>query len=81
MSSPTYPPDGAVEHLRQSFFSAGEMDNVEQVDWLFATTFLQADNATQALDHASTFPAVMRCLLMHGADAQSIRLHRGDSLC
>lgn len=68
MSSPTHPPDGEHERVRQSLLSAVEADNVELVGQLFATNCLQAGDATGALGHASTRPAVMRCLLMHGAN-------------
>lgn len=71
MSSPRYPSDSEAEHLRKRLFSAVEADNVELVGQLFVTNSLQAGDATRALDYAATCPAVMRCLLMHGADPKA----------
>ena len=51
--------------------SAVKGDNVESIDQLFATTCLQAGDATRALRHALTRPAIIRCLLRHGADAKA----------
>jgi hypothetical protein len=71
MSKQTYSRGGENEDLRQTLFSAVEENNVQRVSQLFATTSLQADDATRALGHASTRPAVLRCLLMHGADPKA----------
>jgi hypothetical protein len=71
MSSLSYPPDGENERVRQSLFSAIAADNVELVGQLFASNSLQAGDATRALRRASTHPAVLRCLLMHGADPKA----------
>ena len=71
MSGRTTRPRGEIERVQHSLFSAVEEDNVERVSQLFATTSLQAADATRALDHALTGPAVMRCLLLHGADAKA----------
>lgn len=62
---------GESEDVRQRLLSAVERDDVERVNGLLATTSLQAGHATRALNHASTRPAVMRCLLMHGADSRA----------
>jgi hypothetical protein len=71
MPGQTSPPGDEIERLRQTLFSAVEEDNVERVNQLFATTSLQAGDATRALDHALDSPAVIRCLLLHGADAKA----------
>ena len=71
MSSLTCPSDGENERIRQSLFSAVEADNVELVGQRFASNFLQAGDATRALRRASTRPAVLRRLLMHGADPKA----------
>ena len=64
-------PRGENERVRHFFFSAVEEDNVERVSQVFATTSFEAGDVTRALGHALTSPAVMRCLLMHGADAKA----------
>lgn len=71
MSGQTSRPRGEIERVRHSLFSAVEEDNVERVNQLSATTSLQAADATRALYHALTGPAVMRCLHLHGADAKA----------
>ena len=60
-----------MEDPRRQLFSAVEEDNVELIGQLFATTCFQAGDATRALGHALTCPAVIRCLLRHGADAKA----------
>lgn len=60
-----------MEDPRRQLFSAVEEDDVELIGQLFATTCFQEGDATQALGHALTRPAVIRCLLKHGADAKA----------
>ena len=71
MSGLTSRPGCEDENLRQTLFSAVKHDNVDQVSQLLATTSLQAGDATEALNRALTSTAVMRCLLLHGADAKA----------
>ena len=71
MSDPTSPPCGENEELRRTLFSAIKHDNVDRVSQLLATSSLQAGDATEALKRALTSTAVMRCLLLHGADAKA----------
>lgn len=62
---------GENERARRILFSAVEEDNVERVSQAFATTSFEAGDATRALGRALNSPAVIRCLLMHGADAKA----------
>ena len=71
MTGRRYHLGGENERVRRLLFSAVEEDNVERVNQLFATISFEAGDATRALGHALTSPAVMRCLLMHGADAKA----------
>ena len=68
MSGQTYPPDNENELARQRLILAVKEDNVERLSQLFTTTSLKVDDATRALGHALNNPAVMQCLLVHGAD-------------
>lgn len=69
MSSQTHTDGEDIERARQELFSAVDADDSERVRQLFATTSLQASDATEALDNVTPCKQLdlTRCLLEHGA--------------